>query len=188
MSELTLTILRMVLLGVLWLFIAAVLGVVRSDLFGTQISRRARRRRERSSAAATGAATSPGQSPAAPAAATTPAATPGVATTEPRGRFGRRPAVPLTLTVTGGKLAGTSIPLRSTGILIGRNPECSLVLDDDYASGRHAKVYAAGDQWLVEDLGSTNGTLVDGQRIAQPTAIGVGSTVRIGTTELQMRA
>ena len=54
-------------------------------------------------------------------------------------------------------------------ILIGRGNDAAIRLDDDYVSTRHARIAASGDQWFVEDLGSTNGTYVGTARITQPT-------------------
>ena len=76
---------------------------------------------------------------------------------------------PLFVVVTAGPLAGTMLPLRPAGTLIGRSPECALVLDDDYASGRHARIHQADDgSWLVEDLRSTNGTYLGATRLTEP--------------------
>ena len=72
-------------------------------------------------------------------------------------------------------------------MLLGRNPECTLILDDDYASGRHARVYAQDRTWYVEDLDSTNGTYVNGERITSPTPMSEGTQLRIGATVLELR-
>ncbi len=173
MSELTLTLLRLGLLVLLWLFIFSIAGVLRSDIYGTRVSRRSQR----------GSGRAPTSSPARPAAG---AAT---VTPQPQGRS-RRAAkrVPTSLLVTEGPLAGTSLPLRASGIVIGRNPECALVVDDDYASGRHCRLYAADGQWFVEDLGSTNGTFLGRDRLTQPRPVQTGSTLRIGRTVLELRS
>src|SRR5699024_11826220 len=98
------------------------------------------------------------------------------------------PAVTTTsLVVTAGPLRGTSLTLGSTPILIGRAPECTLVLDDDYASNRHARIFRREDEWLVEDLGSTNGTLVSGRHIEGSVPFRPGAQVRIGRTEIELR-
>src|SRR5690606_17507274 len=123
--------------------------------------------------------------PAPAARATAPAAA-------PRGREKRGGRAPAYLTVTAGPLTGTTLPLREQGTLIGRNPECALVLDDDYASGRHAKIYREGEQWFAEDLGSTNGSfLVTGstqQRLSAVTPVGLGTTLRFGKTVVELRS
>lgn len=158
MSELTLTAVRLGLLVLLWLFVFSIVGVIRSDLYGTRIVR------------------------------TTPGGRPSVKPTAsaPTGRERRRRGL-TQLVVIEGALRGTSIPLRTTGILLGRNPECTLVLDDDFASGRHARIYPEGHDWYVEDLGSTNGTHVAGQRLTAPVLLREGSRLQIGTTVLELR-
>ena len=83
-----------------------------------------------------------------------------------------------------------SIALRITndaGVLVGRNPECSLVLTDDYASGRHLRIYPGSDAWYANDLGSTNGTEVNGQRIGTGARLDPGAQIRIGQTVLELR-
>ena len=122
MSELTLTLIRLGLLALLWVFILSVATVLRGDLYGTRVSRRLKtdrpdrqgRRAERQE-----------RQPARPPAGLTPAPAP-AATTRPRQGRG----VPTSVTVTEGQLAGTSLPLGRSGVLIGRAPECTLVLDD----------------------------------------------------------
>jgi hypothetical protein len=178
MSELTLTLLRLGLLALLWIFVFSVVGVLRSDIYGTTVSRRSQRRAQRhqekvEQQQAKGKARSvkaPGPSPALLG-----------------GRGGRGGRVPTTLVVTEGPLAGTSLPLRQTGVLIGRNPECALVLDDDYASGRHCRIYPSGETWYVEDLGSTNGTFMGRDRLTTPRQVEVGSSLRIGKTVIELR-
>jgi pSer/pThr/pTyr-binding forkhead associated (FHA) protein len=72
-------------------------------------------------------------------------------------------------------------------VLIGRAPECTLVLDDDFASGRHARLFPQDGGWAVEDLGSTNGTVLGGVRVAEPTRVDLGVPVRVGRTVLELR-
>ena len=72
-------------------------------------------------------------------------------------------------------------------ILIGRGTDAAIRLDDDYVSTRHARIAASGDQWFVEDLGSTNGTYIGSARITQPTTLTLGTQVRIGKTILELR-
>ncbi|AXH96810.1 FHA domain-containing protein FhaB/FipA [Ornithinimicrobium avium] len=99
----------------------------------------------------------------------------------------RRREVPTHLVVTEGRLRGTSVPLHEGGLLIGRNPECTLVLTDDYASGRHLRIYPGADAWYADDLGSTNGTLVNGQKIGEGARLDPGAQIRIGQTVLELR-
>lgn len=166
MSELTVTVVRLGLLALLWIFVFSVVGVLRGDLFGTRVSTRR---------------------PPAPPRAVPVAAAPAVAPApKPKGRAARK--VPREIVVTEGPLRGTTIALGQQSILIGRNPESTLVLSDDYASGRHARIFPENGDWYVEDLNSTNGTFVGQQRVAgDPVKLGVGSTMRIGTTVLELR-
>ncbi len=89
--------------------------------------------------------------------------------------------------VTEGSNAGERAELAEAPILIGRGSDAAICLDDDYVSTRHARIAAAGDQWFVEDLGSTNGTYIGTVRITQPTTITLGTQVRIGKTILELR-
>lgn len=72
---------------------------------------------------------------------------------ESRAETRQRRHSPTHLVVTEGRLRGTSVPLHESGVLIGRNPECSLVLTDDYASGRHVRIYPGADAWYVDEIG-----------------------------------
>jgi pSer/pThr/pTyr-binding forkhead associated (FHA) protein len=94
---------------------------------------------------------------------------------------------PRTLVVTHGALTGTRISLDGRPILIGRADDSTLVLDDDFASTRHARLSMRGTDWYVEDLGSTNGTYVEDQRIAQVTPLGPGTRVRIGQSVVELQ-
>ncbi|MCK0113432.1 FHA domain-containing protein [Ornithinimicrobium sp. F0845] len=95
---------------------------------------------------------------------------------------------PHSLAVVAGSLRGTTVPLNEGGLLIGRNPECSLVLTDDYASGRHLRLYLGPDgQWYADDLDSTNGTFINNQRIGTGHRLEVGTQIRIGQTILELQ-
>jgi predicted component of type VI protein secretion system len=163
MNALELTLIRIGFLVILWLFVIAAVGVIRTDLFGQ--SSRARRR------VSAGTAPVTRQKPAKP-----PAKPP-------------RPSrsVPHQLLVTAGTLAGTSLGLADQQITIGRAGDATLVLSDDYASTRHARLFPQDGQWLVEDLGSTNGTYLDRQKVTGPTPVPVGVPIRIGKTVLELR-
>lgn len=104
----------------------------------------------------------------------------------PKARPSRR-GQPTQIAVVSGTSAGQSISLERAPIVIGRGADAQIILDDDYVSTRHARVAVSGDQWFVEDLGSTNGTYIGSVRITQPTAISVGTQVRIGKTVLELR-
>ncbi len=160
MNALTLTLIRLAFLAVLWLFVIAAVGVVRTDLFGS--SRRASRAARQPRAQA--------PRPARP----------------PRPARGGRSA-PQQLLVTAGALAGTKIGLAEQQITIGRAGDATLVLNDDYASTRHARLFPQDGQWIVEDLGSTNGTYLDRQKVIQPTPVPIGVPIRIGKTVMELR-
>lgn len=163
MSELTLTVLRLGLLAVLWLFVLAVVGVLRADLFGTRVTARS-----------------------------TEKARPRVRRADPAAAEPTRPKR-ATLVVTEGSLRGTTLTLGQAPVLIGRAPDCTLVLDDEYASTRHVRITAGsgpdgtGEGWLVEDLQSTNGTFLGRDRLTTPTPFEPGTPLRIGKTVLELR-
>jgi pSer/pThr/pTyr-binding forkhead associated (FHA) protein len=94
---------------------------------------------------------------------------------------------PRKLAVIEGELSGTVIPLGNSPITVGRAADSTLVLKDDYASSRHARFFPSDGQWIVEDLGSTNGTWIDRTRITGPTVLRVGAKVRVGRTTLQLQ-
>jgi pSer/pThr/pTyr-binding forkhead associated (FHA) protein len=160
MSTLTLLIIRLAFLAVLWLFVIAAVGVVRTDLFGASRPARQQRRQRKQA------------QPRAPRPART-------------ARAGRH--TPSRLLVVSGGLAGTSIGLTDQQITIGRANDATLVLHDDYASTRHARLFPQDGQWIVEDLGSTNGTYLDRQKVTQPTPVPPGVPIRIGKTVLELR-
>ena len=94
---------------------------------------------------------------------------------------------PTHVLVVEGANSGERAELDQAPILIGRGSDAAIRLDDDYVSTRHARIAASGDQWFVEDLGSTNGTYIGSVRITQPTTITLGTQVRIGKTILELR-
>jgi len=120
---------------------------------------------------------------------------PAVATPQPAPRKRPQPAQPKqaaksaarTLVVTAGPLAGTTLKLDTTPITIGRADGSTLVISDDYVSSNHARLRPDGDTWVLEDLGSTNGTYLDRTRVTAATAVPVGTPIRIGKTVLELR-
>jgi pSer/pThr/pTyr-binding forkhead associated (FHA) protein len=98
-----------------------------------------------------------------------------------------RKGVPTHVLVVDGPNAGERADLAQAPVLIGRGSDAAIRLDDDYVSTRHARIAASGDQWFVEDLGSTNGTYIGTVRISQPTTLTLGTQVRIGKTILELR-
>nr|WP_300341230.1 FHA domain-containing protein [Actinomyces sp.] len=106
-------------------------------------------------------------------------------TSRPAARSRRRQAS--RLVITEGPLAGSTVPLSPTSITIGRSPSCTLVLEDSYASSRHARIFPKDGSWWLEDLGSTNGTTLAGQSVTGTAELSVGVPVRIGQTTLELR-
>lgn len=157
MSEIALLIIKVVFLALLWLFILSVVSVIRSDLFGRTVR----------------ASDQPQ-----PQELETPP--------PPPGKVKRQRGQPRVFTISQGRQAGLTADLGSGVIMIGRGADSQLILDDDYVSTRHARVVGAPNGIYIEDLGSTNGTYVNGQRISAPTTITLADTVRIGKTMLRL--
>lgn len=157
MSELTLTLMKVGFLAVLWLFVLSAVSVIRTDIFGTKAPK-----------------------PAATKTRPTPPA--------PSGRKRRAMrGTPTTLQVVDGPNAGQSAPLGEKPLILGRGTDAAIRLDDDYVSTRHARIATNGEQWFVEDLGSTNGTYIGSQRVTTPVPIGLGIQVRLGKTIVELR-
>jgi pSer/pThr/pTyr-binding forkhead associated (FHA) protein len=157
-SPLAIQLMRFGFLFLLWLFVYGTVRVIRADLRATS--------RPRVGAPPTRRSARRRQSVAPP-------------TTGPRGAT--------QLVVTEGGLAGTRIALTGAPILIGRANDSTLVLTDDYASTRHARISHQGESWFVEDLGSTNGTWVGPNKLAGPMILEIGVPVRIGATAMELR-
>ena len=105
----------------------------------------------------------------------------------PEGRAPRKKAKkePWILAVDSGVHAGDRLQLVPE-VRIGRSDSCELVLNDDYVSSMHAELTHQGEgKWLLKDLGSTNGTYVNAERINEPVIVGVEDVIRVG--EVQMR-
>lgn len=94
---------------------------------------------------------------------------------------------PRVVAIVEGADTGEIVSLEGAPLLIGRGSDAAIRLEDDYVSTRHARIASADGQWYVEDLGSTNGTYVGSSRITQPTAVSLGTRVRIGKTVLELR-
>ncbi|MEO7352606.1 MAG: FHA domain-containing protein [Marmoricola sp.] len=158
MSELTLVLIRFAYLAILWIFVLSCISVIRSDMFGARVTREASGR---------------GQSRKERRGKTKPA--------KPR------KGVPTQVVIVEGGNKGEAVSLEEAPLLIGRGNDAAIRLDDDYVSTRHARIANSGEQWFVEDLGSTNGTYVGTTRITQPTALQLGTQVRIGKTIMELR-
>jgi pSer/pThr/pTyr-binding forkhead associated (FHA) protein len=165
-SELTLVLIRFAYLAILWIFVLSAISVVRSDMFGARVdsNSRAERRAERQSRKQ------------------------GQRQSQTSGRAAKRPrGAPTHVLVVDGANQGERVSLDEAPILVGRGADAAIRLDDDYVSTRHARIARSGDQWFVEDLGSTNGTYIGSHRLTQPTTLQLGSKVRIGKTTLELR-
>jgi pSer/pThr/pTyr-binding forkhead associated (FHA) protein len=160
-SELGLTLARLGFLALLWAFVIVTVMVLRRDL------------RQPSDATPNARPSSRARPPAPKSRAPKP-----VKSQKVKGSK---------LVVTEGPLTGTVIPLTTEQVTIGRAPDSTVVVDDDYASSRHARIYPAEGAWLVEDLGSTNGTWIDRTRVTSPTVLPVGAPLRVGRTTLQLQ-
>ena len=99
-----------------------------------------------------------------------------------------RGKAPRQMVVTHGALAGTRISLDGRPIMIGRADDSTLVLDDDFASTRHARISLRGTDWYVEDLGSTNGTYLDRAKVTAPLRVPLGAPIRISKTVIELRS
>jgi pSer/pThr/pTyr-binding forkhead associated (FHA) protein len=152
------TIARYGFLVLLWIFVFTVVGVIRRDLYlGSRSARLV--------AAPRGVGMTTGGRPA----------------KVKRGRAAHQ------LFVTEGALAGTRLSLGEAQITIGRAEDSTLVITDDYASARHARLVPRGGQWFVEDLGSTNGTFINRVRVREA-FLKPGCTIGLGTAELKFHA
>lgn len=163
MSESLLTVLKFCFLALVYLFLARVVRVVVLEL--------------RSEKVPTGPPQAPPPTPA-------PAAAPRAATaTAKRGK-----SAGLALRIVGaGPYQGEEFPLDDE-VTVGRAPGCGVVLTDDtFVSQVHARVFLRNRDVLVEDLGSTNGTFVNGSRITAPTRLRRGDTVQFGETVAQVQ-
>ncbi|WP_102158654.1 FHA domain-containing protein FhaB/FipA [Zhihengliuella halotolerans] len=157
MTELALTAMRLGFLILLWILILSIVGALRRDLM---IGKRA-------------------------AAAPTPAPARTETGEQPSQQAPRQH--PTALELVEGPQAGTSIELAASPILLGRAQEATLVLIDDYASARHARLFPQGSRWFIEDLGSTNGTYLGESQLTRAQPVELGQQIRIGKTVMELR-
>jgi pSer/pThr/pTyr-binding forkhead associated (FHA) protein len=139
-------------------------SVMRSDLFGRRVAPRPGGRRPSNA----------------------PAPRPAKQSKPPKPSKGKR-GVPSTLVVTAGALSGTSVRLGEGAVTLGRSQDSTIVLDDDYVSSRHARVFPQDGQWFVEDMGSTNGTYLDRTKVTGATPVKIGMPIRVGKTVVELR-
>jgi pSer/pThr/pTyr-binding forkhead associated (FHA) protein len=114
---------------------------------------------------------------------------PGVPTSAARrGRDAEAPATPQPTTLLVHPHDGKPRTMRlDASMVIGRAPEAELRLDDTFVSSQHARIFGRNGSWYVEDLGSTNGTFVNEQRLMAPAMVQPGDSIRIGQTTLELR-
>jgi hypothetical protein len=156
-SPLAIQLMRFAFLGLLWLFVYGLVRVIRTEL-------------RTSGAPRVPAVGKPRRNKRAGTAEARPS----------RGRLSQ-------LVVTEGSLAGTRVALTGKPIFIGRANDSTLVLTDDYASTRHARISETNGVWYLEDLGSTNGTYVGQSKVDGPVPLEAGVVIRIGKTAMELR-
>lgn len=170
MSELTLLVMRVGFLAALWVFVFFVVYSIRADLFGQRV-------RKLPSATTTSAGPSANDSqPFIQSARGGSTGIPASASAE------------LDLVLTSGIMAGNSLGLSGETITIGRSPDSTLVIADDYTSTNHARISVSNGTWMLTDLGSTNGTLCDGSPVVGTVPLHLGEPVTVGQTTFELRA
>jgi pSer/pThr/pTyr-binding forkhead associated (FHA) protein len=151
------------LLALLWVFVLFAVRTIRADLSGRP--------------------SKPALPATSPSAAPTKAAKPAKPAKQPR-----KKGVARKLVVTEGALQGTAVTLSDAPVTLGRAHDSTLVLTDDYASNKHARLYPTGDGWTLEDLGSTNGTYLGSSKVTRPTPVPIGAEIRIGKTVMELQS
>jgi hypothetical protein len=191
MSELTLLILQLAFLALLWVFIFIVVYAMRSDLFGQRV--RKLRDAPAGGQPSQGGAQGNAQSGAAQQTAQPQAPAPKVPTfvpapgTELSGPPRATTSNAGRLVITSGPKSGSEISLGTEPLTIGRSSDSSVVIRDDYTSTHHARLMIWGDEWVIQDLDSTNGTFLDGNRVTAPVHIPLNTPIRIGATSFELR-
>jgi FHA domain-containing protein len=110
-----------------------------------------------------------------------PGSVPGLVSEEPQIEAGR-----LVVVKSPALEEGDELVLDSSPLLLGRGPRNDVDLGrDEYASSKHARVEPRRDGVWLEDVGSTNGTYLNGSRLTRPKRLTAGDVVRVGETELR---
>lgn len=185
MSELTLLLLQVGFLILLWFFVFALVYSLRADLFGVKV-----RKLPDPAPAAAPAAASAATAPAAPRQTRGPDSARGADSARgleagPGGQATRGSVS--RIVITSGPKAGLELPLTGEPLTIGRSSESGLVIRDDYTSSHHARLLLWGEQWMLQDLDSTNGTWHDGARVATPVPVRIGAPIKVGATTFELR-
>nr|WP_249776627.1 FHA domain-containing protein [Leifsonia sp. C5G2] len=190
----TLLVLRFGFLLLLWLFVFGIVYALRTDLFGQRVRKLPESQAAASPfPAAAAAASAPAAPRPAPAGPTEPVMKAAPVSTLPSGANrasgGTNASVQTArrLVITSGPRAGTELPLGRDPITIGRSGDSNLVIRDDYTSTHHARLLLWNDEWMIQDLDSTNGTFLDGRRVTVPTQVPLDTPIKIGTTTFELR-
>lgn len=83
------------------------------------------------------------------------------------------------------ELRGIRVPVNGP-VVVGRSPGADIVIADDFISSQHARVVPSGDGAVLEDLGSTNGTVLNGARLGAPALLEIGDEIDLGTVRLKV--
>jgi hypothetical protein len=161
-SELALFLVRTGFLVLLWIFIFSIISVIRADLFGQKVVSKV------------ASANLPN--------AFVPASGSNPANAKPFEQKATK------IVVTAGEKIGTEIALSGRQLTIGRAGDSDLIVDDEYTSTHHAKLVFINGEWLIQDLDSTNGTFLDGKKVATTTVVPLNTQVRVGQTSFELRA
>lgn len=186
-SELTLLVLRFGFLLLLWLFVFGIVYALRTDLFGQRV-----RKLPETQAAAAASPFPAAAAPAPAAGVTEPVMQQAPVSSPPTGANtvgGANASLQSAhrLVITSGPRSGTELALGRDPITIGRSAESGLVIRDDYTSTHHARLLLWNDEWMIQDLDSTNGTFLDSRRVTVPTQIPLDTPIKIGTTTFELR-
>lgn len=171
MSELALFLVRTGFIVVLWIFVFNVISVIRADLFGQKLVSKV----------------AEANAPQVVSAPVIPAAPIFEDNLEPELPQAAPKVVATRLVILQGDRAGTELALDRREVSIGRAENADLIIRDEFASTHHAKLVLLKDEWLLQDLNSTNGTYVDGKRVGTPVVVEVNTPVQIGSTIFELR-
>jgi hypothetical protein len=197
-GELTLLLLRLAFLALLWLFVFGIVYALRSDLFGQRVRRLPADAGQQQVVAAAAAAPAPQvspfqTSPGMPAPARQSAPISSLPDGPNMSRPGHEGPIKATTTsarrivITGGPRAGLEIALQPEPLTIGRSSESGLVIRDDYTSTHHARLLLWNDEWMIQDLDSTNGTFLAGKRVHAPVQVPLNTPIKVGATTFELR-